>query len=192
MHEVSQSGLQLLLSLIILFRLETMLEEALADEKPASHILSHPIQSFELQEDMRTQEEEEQMEETTTVTAAEKGFGSVRLSQAVPLISYLSPTLGRLVSPLSVLTRQESLVTGMSPRLGSLTKSSTKRKAQTGDREKFSARKKPASSKRLSLSPSARPVRSDLDQKLDTLKVTLRHQVEEDVRFEKMLESALK
>ena len=128
----------------------------MADEKPASQILSHPIQSFELQEDMRTQEEEEeQMEETTTVTAAEKGFGSVRLSQAVPLISYLSPTLGRLVSPLSVLTRQESLVTGMSPRLGSLTKSSTKRKAQTGDREKFSARKKPASSKRLSLSPSA-------------------------------------
>ena len=169
-----------------------MLEDALADEKPASHILSHPIQSFELQEDRKTEEEEEEEMKETTGAAAEKDFSSVRLNQAVPLISYLSPTLGRLVSPLSVLTRQESLATGMSPRLGNLTKTSSKRKAQTGDRERFSARKKAASSKRLSLSPSARPVRSDLDQKLDTLKVTLRHQVEEDVRFEKMLESALK
>ena len=165
-----------------------MLEDALADEKPASHILSHPIQSFELPEDGKTEaEEEEEVEEMTT---AETDFSSVRLSQAVPLISYLSPTLGRLVSPLSVLTRQESLVTGMSPRM---TKSSAKRKATGGgERERFSARKKAASSKRLSLSPSARPVRSDLDQKLDSLKVTLRHQVEEDARFEKMLEAALK
>ena len=176
--------------LIIMFRLETMLEDALADEKPASQILSHPIQSFELEDDRMIEVGEE--EDETTMAVTEKDVGAVRITQAVPLISYLSPTLGRLVSPFTVLTRQESLVTGMSPRLGSLTKSSTKRKAQTGDREKFSARKKPASSKRLSLSPSARPVRSDLDQKLDSLKVTLRHQVEEDVRFEKMLESALK
>ena len=176
-----------------MFRLEKMLEDAIADEKPASHILSHPIQSFELEEDRMVEDVEEE-EQEETVMVAEKDVVSVRrMNQAVPLISYLSPTLGRLVSPLTVLTRQESLVTGMSPRLGgSLTKSSTKRKAQTGDREKFSARKKPASSKRLSLSPSARPVRSDLDQKLDSLKVTLRHQVEEDARFEKMLEAALK
>ena len=179
--------------LTIVFRLETMLEDALADEKPASHILSHPVQrSFELEEDRMVVGEEEEEGEKTTLAVGENEVGMVRTTQAVPLISYLSPTLGRLVSPFTVLTRQESLVTGMSPRLANLTPSSTKRKAQPGDREKFSARKKAASSKRLSLSPSARPVRSDLDQKLDSLKVTLRHQVEEDVRFEKMLESALK
>ena len=186
------SLIAVVVKLTIVFRLETMLEDALADEKPASHILSHPVQrSFELEEDRMVVGEEEG-EEETTLAVGEKEVGMVRTTQAVPLISYLSPTLGRLVSPFTVLTRQESLVTGMSPRLANLTPSSTKRKAQPGDREKFSARKKAASSKRLSLSPSARPVRSDLDQKLDSLKVTLRHQVEEDVRFEKMLESALK
>ena len=168
------------------FRLETMLEDAIADEKPASQILRHPVHSFEMSEDMMDEVNEEVDERVTEGEAV-----IVRTTQAVPLISYLSPTLGRLVSPFSVLTRQESLVTGMSPRLGR-SHSSVKRKADTGGMERSKAGKKVTSSKRLSLTPPARPVRSDLDQKLDSLKVTLRHQLEEDTRFERMLESALK
>ena len=164
-----------------------MLEEAIADEKTASQILRHPVHSFDMTEDRM----EEEVEDEESEVQGEGEEEMVRTTQAVPLISYLSPTLGRLVSPYSVLTRQESLVTGMSPRLGR-THSSVKRKAESGSKGRSQGGKKVASSKRLSLSPSARPVRSDLDQKLDTLKVTLRHQVEEDVRFEKMLEAALK
>ena len=170
-----------------------MLEEAVADEKPASQILKHPVHSFEMEEeDDNVEDSAEDQQETV----------SLRASESVPLISYLSPTLGRLVSPYSLLTRR----TNLSARpVGS--RSSAKRKAETGGNdhiddddddddnsgsEREGSGKKAAASKKLSLSPTARPVRSGLDMKLDTLKVTLRHQVEEDVRFEKMLEAALK
>ena len=168
--------------MICIFRLETMLEEAIGDEKPASQILKHPVHSFQMPK--------EEVEEET-IDEEQREVVMARTTQAVPIISYLSPILGRMVSPYSVLTRQESLVTGMSPSL-TRTRSSTKRKAESGGRETASVRLRSASSKRRSLSPSNRPVRSDVDHKLDTLKVTLRHQVEEDVRFEKMLEAALK
>ena len=154
-----------------LSRLEAMLEDAVADEKPASQILKHSVQSFEMQEE----EEEDEVE-------AEDELMS---SQSLSLVSLLSPTLGRLVSPYSVLARRENLGTARLVR----TPGSAKRKAERGTERDRSGKK--AASKRLALSSSARPVRSDLDIKLDTLKVTVRHQVEEDVRFEKMLEAAL-
>ena len=155
-----------------------MLEEAVADEKPASQIPKHPVHSFEMEEEEDNVEDSAEDQQETV---------SLRASESVPLISYLSPTLGRLVSPYSLLTRR----TNLSARpVGS--RSSAKRKAETGGPEREGSGKKAAASKKLSLSPTARPVRSGLDMKLDTLKVTLRHQVEEDVRFEKMLEAALK
>ena len=47
--------------------------------------------------------------------------------------------------------------------------------------------KKTVLSRSLSLSPESRPLRMDLDQKLDTLKVGLSNDIEQDQRFERML-----
>ena len=65
-------------------------------------------------------------------------------SQFSPLVSYLSPTLGRLVSPYQLLTRREVPRTGMSPRYSRDTRalfstsgsarSTAKRKAEMSER----------------------------------------------------------
>ena len=47
--------------------------------------------------------------------------------------------------------------------------------------------KKTVLSRSLSLSPELRPLRMDLDQKLDTLKVGLSNDIEQDQGFERML-----
>ena len=114
-------------------------------------------------------------------------------SQFFPLVSYLSPTLGRLVSPYQLLTRREVPRTGMSPRYSRDTRalfstsgsarSTAKRKAEMSER----SNKKIVLSGSLSLSPESGPLRMDLDQKLDTRKVGLSNDIEQDQNFERML-----
>ena len=114
-------------------------------------------------------------------------------SQFFPLVSYLSPTLGRLVSPYQLLTRREVPRTGMSPRYSRDTRalfstsgsarSTAKRKAEMSER----SNKKIVLSGSLSLSPELGPLRMDLVQKLDTLKVGLSNDIEQDQNFERML-----
>jgi hypothetical protein len=61
----------------------------------------------------KTMEAEDTMENASDDT---EDSADLSTSQFVPLISYLSPTLGRLVSPYQHLTRQEVPGIGMSPR----------------------------------------------------------------------------
>jgi len=125
------------------------------------------------------------------------GSCDLQTSQFVPLISYVSPTLGRLVSPYQLLTRQEIPKTGMSPKYSRESKLSfnhgtpinlNKRKAESCSR----SNKKSLLSRSLPLhSPESRPLRMDLDQKIDALKVGVQHDMEQDSRFEKLLQAAM-
>ena len=65
----------------------------MADRGPCKNILSHDFLYEDDNVDLERAEESEKEEESRT--------------EFVPLISYISPSLARLVSPLSVMTRQE-------------------------------------------------------------------------------------
>jgi len=170
-------------------RFEKMLEDAV-DENCVDNNFS-----LSGQKSLKVSEMEDDTEDQKCVES--DGAADLSTSQFVPLISYLSPTLGRLVSPYQVLTRQEMPRTGMSPRYSRNTKlfssvsstsvNTSKRKAELS----VQSNKKSMLSRSLSLSPESRPLRMDLDQKLDTLKVGLNNDLEQDLRFERMLQAAL-
>ena len=79
---------------LILYRFEALLEEAMADRGPCKNVFSHDF-LFDDKDDVERAEESEREDEEESRT------------EFVPLISYISPSLARLVSPLSVMTRQE-------------------------------------------------------------------------------------
>ena len=79
---------------LILSRFEALLEEAMADRGPCKNVFSHDF-LFDDKDDVERAEESEREDEEDSRT------------EFVPLISYISPSLARLVSPLSVMTRQE-------------------------------------------------------------------------------------
>jgi len=98
----------------------------------------------------------------------------------VPLISYISPSLARLVSPLSVMTRQEVVSTGRSPR-----HSTPRVSAELTPRCAPKRKAEPDSGGRATLP------RVTLDHRLDTLKQSLRQDIEQDQQFEARLRAAL-
>lgn len=169
-------------------RFEKMLEDAVSEN------YVHNKSNISDSSPTKTMDAEDTMENPSDDS---EDSADLSTSQFVPLISYLSPTLGRLVSPYQLLTRQEVPRTGMSPRysrdtralfsLSGSASSTAKRKAEMTER----ANKKTVLSRSLSLSPESRPLRMDLDQKLDTLKVGLSNDIEQDQRFERMLQAAL-
>lgn len=170
-------------------RFEKMLEDAVGDNFVHNITFSEQLTSTEVNEEepTKTDQNNDPREDSADLTT----------TQFVPLISYLSPTLGRLVSPYQLLTRQEVPRTGMSPRYSRNAKifstpkagavNTSKRKAECAEK----SNKKTMLSRSLSLSPESRPLRMDLDQKLDTLKVGLNNDLEQDLRFERMLQAAL-
>ena len=105
----------------------------------------------------------------------------------VNVISYVSPTLSQLASPYGGVVRQEARRAGLTPLHSTpcLSRPAVKRKAESSG-GRF------APSRRLSLSPNSRPLRLDLDHKLDSLKVGLRNDIEQDIKFERMLQAAIK
>eukprot|EP00092_Neocalanus_flemingeri_P027091 GFUD01029377.1.p1 GENE.GFUD01029377.1~~GFUD01029377.1.p1 ORF type:complete len:2023 (+),score=566.09 GFUD01029377.1:57-6125(+) len=170
-------------------RFERMLEEALIDDCiPSRTAVSGSIGHNKT---LDTEDTEENISENSEDSA------DLRTTQFVPIISYVSPTLGRLVSPYHMLTRREVPRTGQSPRYSRDNKQfpitpsgpviTSKRKAELSQ----GSNKKSIMSKRLSLSPDSRPLRMDLDQKLDTLKVGLNNDIEQDLMFERRLQAAL-
>ena len=182
-------NIQNIIIIIEHYRFERMLEDVLSDTYIPSQMNLNASKAM-----MKTTETEDDV--TSDDSENSKDLST---SQFVPLISYLSPTLGRLVSPYHLLTRQEVPRTGMSPRYSrgdsrlfssrvSASLNTCKRKAETSP----GSNKKSTLSRRLSLSPSSRPLRMDLDQKLDTLKVGLSNDREQNMRIEKMLQAALK
>ena len=166
-----------------------MLEEALSEDC----VPSNTTISFSKVQ-MKSVDTEDKVE---NVSDDSEDSADLRTSQFVPIISYISPTLGRLVSPYHLLTRQEVPSTGMSPRYSKdnkvfpipppVTMNTYKRKAELSQ----GSNKKASLRGRFSLSPDSRPLRLDLDQKLDSLKVGLSSDMEQDIRFERRLQAAL-
>ena len=79
---------------LYLYRFEALLEEAMADCGPCKNVFSHDSPYDNHDDDGEKAEEESENEEESR-------------TEFVPVISYISPSLARLVSPLSVMTRQE-------------------------------------------------------------------------------------
>ena len=75
-------------------RFEALLEEAMADRGPCKNVFSHDL-PYDDNDDVERAEESDKEEEEESRT------------EFVPVISYISPSLACLVSPLSVMTRQE-------------------------------------------------------------------------------------
>jgi len=100
----------------------------------------------------------------------------------VPLISYLSPSLGHLVSPLNLLTRAENIRTGMSPRNSSASRK-TISSCHGGKRK--SEVIVPVLNKKIAHNLS-------LDEELDNLKSQLSSDQDQDTIFEQRLQEALK
>merc|ERR1712130_657927 len=101
-------------------------------------------------------------------------------TEFVPVISYNSPSLARLVSPLSVMTRQEVISTGRSPR-----HSTPRVSAELTPRCAPKRKAEPDNGGRATLP------RVTLDHRLDTLKQSLRQDIEQDQQFEARLRAAL-
>merc|ERR1712181_61877 len=151
-------------------RFEALLEEAMADCGPCKNVFSHDSPHDDHDDDVEKAEESENEDEEES------------RREFVPVISYISPSLARLVSPLSVMTRQEVVATGRAPR-----HSSTPR-VSTGDLTPRSAPKRkaePDSGGRATLP------RVTLDHRLDTLRQSLRQDIEQDQQFEARLRAAL-
>ena len=83
---------------------------------------------------MQEEDSDNDLEAGGCVGEVEEEGGMMYTREHVPVISYISPSLGRLVSPRSVTTRLEIHATGMSPRnsrLGDTMVRSGKRKLET-------------------------------------------------------------
>ena len=79
-----------------LIRFEAVLEEALRDEGPGK-LLRSPRKCLDPEE----QEEQEELDELELDSSGDEFEGVARI-EFVPVISYISPSPGRLVSPLKV------------------------------------------------------------------------------------------
>ena len=141
-------------------RFEAMLEEAVRGE--VRTVLPRPIAGGEEQVEGQEEEHEEEEEEART--------------EFVPIISYISPSLGRLVSPLKVLTRQESLATGRAPRHSTPRgRAPAKRKLEEGGEGER----------------AARLPRAEADSRLGSLRQAIARDMQEDRAFEARLQQAL-
>jgi len=148
-------------------RFEALLEEAMADRGPCKNVFSHDF-LYNDKDDVEKAEESEKEDEEESRT------------EFVPLISYISPSLARLVSPLSVMTRQEVVSTGRAPR-HSTPRISTELTPRSAPKRKA----EPDSGGRATLP------RVTLDHRLDTLRQSLRQDIEQDQQFEARLRAAL-
>jgi len=169
-------------------RFEKMLENALSDDyEPSKRLKLSNCDDDEDDSDPETGEdlEEDVWEEDEVMFTREH----------VPVISYLSPSLGRLVSPHSVTTRQEIHQTGMSPRNSFRSTQNTFRSPHNSTQ---TFKRKPTdylnnSTKRQStkrISPSPEP-KLDIDEKMDFLRSKINADIQECDLFEKRLHAAL-
>ena len=155
-----------------------MLEDVLAGVyTPSKKLTKHRLE-------METAAETQEAEQEEPDEAVWQG----RQFVPVNVISYVSPTLSQLASPYGGVVRQEARRAGLTPLHSTpcLSRPAVKRKAESSG-----GRSGPGPS-RLSLSPTSRPLRLDLDHKLDSLKVGLRNDIEQDIKFERMLQAAMK
>ncbi|XP_023327970.1 uncharacterized protein LOC111701070 isoform X2 [Eurytemora carolleeae] len=180
-------------------RLELMLENALSEDYKPNLLRS----SFDLEEDQGLE--------------GENNHEGRRSIESVPLISYVSPSLGRIVSPYTVSCRSEMISTGMSPlsrkgkenrRSGEMVRthrfSGEKRGAEStkkrwsGDLHSSAKRQRGGDKKRFipdaeysqGLGGDLQPTPGIAGQ-LDEFKNTLEDEMIKSDRFEKLLQAAL-
>jgi hypothetical protein len=89
-------------------RFEAALERAARDEGGPVDWPSRGVELAAVRGEQEDDWEEEEEEEEEAAAAGAR-------TEFVPVISYMSPSLGRLVSPLKLLTRQEEPMTGRAP-----------------------------------------------------------------------------
>jgi len=178
-------------------RYEKMLEDALSDSYEPSK--RQKVSVYDDDENDCDPENAEDMTEDVYEDEDELMY----TREHVPVISYLSPSLGRLVSPHAVITRQEVHQTGMSPR-NSFRASRTRRSPTQDDSppKRFGTtpnfKRKPVdnlnnSRKRQTtkrMSPSPEP-KLEIDEKMDFLRSKINADIEECDLFEKRLHAAL-
>lgn len=181
-------------------RYEKMLENALSDNYEPSK--RQKLSVYEDKENDCDPENAEDMVEDVWEEEEELMY----TREHVPVISYLSPSLGRLVSPRAVVTRQEVFHTGMSPR-NSFRSSRVRSAPSQNDShgtppQRFGAtpnfKRKPVdnlnnsrkrqTTKRMSHSPEPK---LEIDEKMDFLKSKINADIEECDLFEKRLHAAL-
>jgi len=159
-------------------RFEAMLEDALADRGPCKPLIAEDFHD-ENDDEGRVAEdsENEDVEEPAR-------------TEFVPVISYISPSLACLVSPLSLIRRQEVISTGKAPR-----HSSTPRRSSEFSARSASSFSTPRSAPKRKADPvsegRATLPRVTLDHKLDNLRQSLRQDIEQDQQFEARLRAAL-
>ena len=121
----------------------------------------------------------------TPATNPSSEFDRLYDREYVPVISYLSPTLGRMASPLTVSTRLEMISTGKSPK-HSRRQTSLKRKADgRGDYDH-------ADKSMMTKTPSKTVSKTRIGSMVEELKVKVKKDIDDSEDFERRLEEALR